>query len=61
MECGEMSIPVMGISIVCEPKDSFRRLPLTTGRHSRSRYKWVKITASQKSKFYYEINYFIYE
>ena len=56
-----MSIPVMGISIVCEPKDSFRRLPLTTGRHSRSRYKWVKITASQERKFYYEINYFIYE
>jgi hypothetical protein len=42
-------------------KGNFRRPFLTTGRHFRGLGKYIKISVSQKRKFYYEINFFIYE
>jgi len=51
----------MGIFIVYALRGSAAGLLLTTGRHSRSLRKYVKISLCERGKFYCEINYFIYE
>ena len=56
-----MSIPGTEIIIDNRLKGNFRRPFLTTGRHFRGLGKYIKISVSQKRKFYYEINFFIYE
>ena len=56
-----MSILVLGIFIVYALKGSVEGLPLTTRRHFRSLRTYIKISFSQKGKFYCEINYFICE
>ena len=56
-----MSIPWMGIFIVCELKGSVVWQPLTTRRHSRSLRRYVKISLCEAGKFYRDINYFICE
>ena len=60
MECGEMSILVLGIFIVYALKGSVEGLPLTTRRHFRSLRKYIKISFSQKGKFYCEIKFFFF-
>jgi hypothetical protein len=56
-----MSIPWMGIFIVCELKVSFRWPPVTTGMLSESLCNYVKIGLSEWGKFYCEIKFFICE
>ena len=56
-----MSIPEKEIYIVYAHKGSASEPSMTTRRHFQSLCKYVKFSASQKRKFYCEINYFIYE
>ena len=56
-----MSIPRMGIFIVCAVKDIAAGAPMTTRKHSGSRYKYLNSGHCEVGKFYSQINFFFCE